>query len=243
MAGEKLYNELADYYERIDGKENEEIEEDVRAVTEIVGQFKKTGNDRLLDIGCGTGQHLRYLENVYSCVGVDANYGMLQRARKTTATVAFREQSMTELDLEGTFGVVICLFSTIGYARTEEGLRETIDRMYHHTAEGGVVIIEPYHSPAEYKLHEGEPTMRTYDGEDVKIARQQIVTSDGQTAVLDFHYMIAERGADMVEYLTDRHKLGLFGVSEIRKQMEAVGFDPVEHLEQQLTDGAIVGVR
>lgn len=243
MAGEKLYNELAEHYERIDGRESEDIEADVRAVTEIAKQFKQTDNDQLLDIGCGTGQHLRYLETVYSCVGVDANYGVLERARETTATVTFREQKMSELDIEDTFGIVTCLYNTIGYARSEANLRQAIERMYDHTAAGGVVVIEPYLSPVEYKLQEGEPRMRTYDGDSVKIARQQIVTSDGQTAVLNLHYMIAERGADMVEYLDDTHQLGLFEDSKILGLMEAVGFDTVEHLEDQFSDGAIVGVR
>lgn len=238
-----MYNELAEYYDLIDAKSEEDIKRDARQMTRLIKQFKTTESDALLDVGCGTGRHLRYLENVFSCFGVDANRGVLDIAQKSTSDTEFKEADMKTLQLEDEFGVIICLFNTIAYARTEEGVRQTIERFYEHLEEGGVAIIEPYNSPSEYKLSEREPTMMTYDGDDVKIARHQIIKTEGRNSILRIHYLISERDADDVMYVTDTHKLWLFEPEEIIDMMSKVGFKNVEFHEDNLSDGAIVGIR
>lgn len=154
MVEEQLYNELAKYYDVIDGKTEEQIKKDARQITQLISQFQSAEEDILLDVGCGTGRHLKYLERVFPCIGVDANKGVIDVAEEHTTSTEFREAEMERLQLDRTFGAIICLFSTIAYAETERGVRRTIEGFYEHLADGGVAIIEPYHSPAEYKLSE-----------------------------------------------------------------------------------------
>lgn len=245
VTGEKLYNELAEYYDLVEGKSEEEVRRDAREVTRLVGEYGGSDPEgaHLLDVGCGTGRHLRYLENVFDALGVDANEGVLDVARENTAATGFAVADMTALDLADRFDAVTCLFSTIAYAGTEAGVRRTVENFYDHLREGGVAVVEPYNAPAEYKLGEGTPTMLTHDGEDVKVARQQIIRTEGRTSVMEIHYLIAERDAEGVRHVTDTHELWLFDPSELVATMEDVGFDRVEFHEDALSDGAVVGVR
>lgn len=83
----------------------------------------------------------------------------------------------------------------------------------------------------------------TYDDEGLKIARQQIIKTEGRNAILRIHYLISERGADDVQYVTDVHELWLGGPSELRDIMHSVGFSIVEFQEDKLSDGALIGVK
>ena len=77
----------------------------------------------LLDVGCGTGRHLEYLGSSYEVEGLDASVGMLEIARARCPGVPFHEADFMAFDLGRRFDVVTCLFGTIAYARSEQGLR------------------------------------------------------------------------------------------------------------------------
>ncbi len=87
---------------------------------------------RVLDLGCGPGEHARYLASRgFEVVGVDASPSMIQRARVAGASssVHFVLGDLTELDrlAAGPFGGAICLGNTLPSLRT----RDALGRMLH----------------------------------------------------------------------------------------------------------------
>lgn len=81
MAQEALYNQHARYYDMLYSLRNYEAE--AKEVTLLIEQYRRTDDDLLLDLGCGTGRHLQYLKENYQCTGVDINAGVLELASKT----------------------------------------------------------------------------------------------------------------------------------------------------------------
>ena len=77
----------------------------------------------LLDVACGTGRHLEYFVREASCVGLDIEPGLLAVAGRRCPGVELVPGDMTDFELGRTFDAVTCLFSSIGYVRTVEGLR------------------------------------------------------------------------------------------------------------------------
>ena len=65
----------------------------------------------------------------------------------------------------------------------------------------------------------GRPSMTTYDGDDVKIARLNTSEIQGDLSVWDMHYLIAEKDKGVRHYV-ERHELGLFEVDETLRIME-----------------------
>src|SRR5947207_12731675 len=86
----------------------------------------------LLDVACGTGQHsVRFADRGWEVVAVDESADMLRRARErsTDGAVTFVRQDMRELDLpSASFDAAVCLFDSIGYAVTNEGVASTLLR-------------------------------------------------------------------------------------------------------------------
>jgi len=61
----------------------------------------------VLDIGCGTGDLYRYLQDS-TYIGIDQSSDMIERARFRNPSAEFMEQNIYELDMP-TFDTVVCL--------------------------------------------------------------------------------------------------------------------------------------
>ncbi|HRF95630.1 MAG TPA: class I SAM-dependent methyltransferase, partial [Aggregatilineales bacterium] len=109
-------------------------------------QHKKTADNTLLDVACGTGGHLTHLLPHFTCEGLDMDTGMLAVAREKFPAVTFHQADMTNFHLGKQYGVVTCMFSSIGYVQTVEALNQTLKNFAEHVVSGGVVVIEPWFS-------------------------------------------------------------------------------------------------
>jgi ubiquinone/menaquinone biosynthesis C-methylase UbiE len=216
MKKQMLYSELAKYYDLIYSFKN--YRKEAFRIKGLVSKYKESKGNELLDVACGTGHHLNYLKDAFSCTGVDINPEILKVARKNVEGVAFGEADMSTMNLGKKFDVITCLFSSIGYLKTYSNLRRTINNFARHLKKGGIVLIEPWFTKATYIV--GSPHLSTYDGKGIKIARLNISRIRGNLAVMDMHYLIAEKDKG-VKHFVDRHELGLFEVDETLKVMKA----------------------
>lgn len=102
---------------------------------------------RILDLGCGPGQHARLLASRgFDVVGVDASPAMLEKARVGAASdsVHFVLGDLTDLGhlVEGAFGAAICLGNTLPSVRTAAGLAQLFDALRSHLLPGGVFVLQ-----------------------------------------------------------------------------------------------------
>lgn len=218
MEKQALYRDLAGYYDLIYSRKD--YAKEVSVLKKLFSEHKKSGGNRLLDVACGTGHHIKLLMDEYDCIGLDINEGILEVARKNAEGVEFVQGDMTSFDLGRKFDVITCLFSSIGYVKTLENLGKTYRCFAAHLVEGGTVFVEPWFTKEVYSA--GGAYMDTYDGEDLKIARLNVSEVDGDVSVMDMHYLIAERDKGVRHYV-DRHELGLFEVDDTLRIMEEAG--------------------
>jgi ubiquinone/menaquinone biosynthesis C-methylase UbiE len=239
MTKQLLHNQLAKYYDRAYSFKDY-LDEAVRLQNLII-KYLESGGNSLLDVACGTGLHLKYLKDDFSCTGVDISKSMLKIARKNAKGVTFKEADMKSLRLGKQFDVIMCLLSSIGYVKTAASLEKTIRNFSKHLKKGGLALIEPSHAKSLYV--NGEPRITTYDGKDAKIARVNVTKIRQATAVLNMHILIAERGKD-AKYFLDRHELGLFGINNTLRIMKAAGLKS-KYLKNGLMPGRelFVGIK
>ncbi|MCI4360192.1 MAG: class I SAM-dependent methyltransferase, partial [Thermoplasmata archaeon] len=167
-----LYGPLAEQYDRIYAEK--EYDAEARELTRLARRYAP-GARTLLDVACGTGRHLAAFRENFEVEGIDASPAMLRVARRrlgrsTRLTVG----DMRSFDLGRTFDVLVCLFSAIGYLRTERDRRRTFRNFARHLAPGGVMLVEGWILPAKFRqrhLALQTASVRTHDGTDVKIVR------------------------------------------------------------------------
>ncbi len=112
---EELYNNLAKYYDLI--YQWKDYEKESREIKRIIYKYKKSKGNDLLEVACGTGSHLKYLQKEFSCLGVDLNNSMLEMAKKKVPNVILKRKDMINLNIKKKFDIILCLFSSIGYVK------------------------------------------------------------------------------------------------------------------------------
>ncbi len=233
------YSEIAPYYDFIYSWK--EYDEEVQALKVIIDSARRSTGKKLLDVACGTGEHLQYLKKHFSCEGLDLSPKMLSVARHKVKGVKFHQGDMMSFKLEKAFDVVLCLFSSIAYAKSTINLKRTIGNLANHVLPGGVMIIESWLDKASFSP--GAPGMLTYEDDDLMLARLSVSKIKGKNAVLDMHYLIAERDKG-VKHLHDRHEMGLFEKELVMQEMKKAGLETRYLKEGFMTNrGLFIGVK
>jgi len=219
-----MYTATAAYYDKVYGFKDYASE--TQKLISFIQAHQHVRSRRLLDIACGTGQHLAHLMNHFQVTGLDLDAGMLEVARARLPGVPFYHGDMVDFALAETFDVVTCLFSSIGYTRTLEAMRRAIATMAAHLVPGGLLIVEPWFTPEMW--HPGTVHMTTVDEPQLKIARASTSLSEGRLSYFDLHYLIATPQG--TEHRVERHELGLFTRDEMETAFVAAGmsvhYDP-----------------
>ena len=234
-----MYKELAKYYDLIYSWKD--YKKESKKINKLIKKYKKSDGNKLLDVGCGTGKHLEYIKENFSCTGIDLNEEMIGVAKNNISDVDFKPADMINFDLNDKFDVITCLFSSIGYLKTYDNLEKTILNFAKHLKTGGVVIIEPWFTKSTYMV--GHLGMTTYDGEDIKIARLNTTALDNDLSVMEMHYLIVERDKD-VKYFVDKHEVGLFEIDKFLEIMINASFK-AEFLKDGLMKerGLYIGIK
>jgi ubiquinone/menaquinone biosynthesis C-methylase UbiE len=218
MKEQVLYGELAKYYDLI--YSFKDYRKEALRIKALILKYKKSDGNELLDVACGTGHHLKYLKDEFSCTGVDISSEILEVAKENVEDVTFRKADMIRMDLGKEFDIITCLFSSIGYVKTYSNLERTIRNFARHLKKCGVVLMEPWFTKSTYIA--GSPHMTAHDGKDIKIARLNVSELKGNVSVMDMHYLVAEKDKG-VKHFVDRHELGLFETDETLRIMKAAG--------------------
>jgi len=142
MADTLIYADQGHYYDLI--YKWKDYKKEVAIIESLIAKFKGSEGKKLLDVGCGTGEHIKYLKDYYDCVGMDINSSLLKIAAKKLKGTKFIKGSMIDFKIDEKFDVITCLFSSIGYVKTLGNLEKTLGNFFLHLKRGGVVIIEPW---------------------------------------------------------------------------------------------------
>ena len=234
-----MYKKLAKYYDLI--YHWKDYEKEAYSVKDLIKKYKKSNDNQLLDVGCGTGKHVECFLDEFSCTGIDINNEMVEVAKTNFKDAIFEQGDMINFNLKTKFDVILCLFSSIGYVKTYSNLEKTMLNFGNHLKKGGVLIIEPWFTKATYWV--GAPGMTTYDEKDIKIARLNSTKIVGDLSIMEMHYLIAEKDEDVIHFV-DIHELGLFEIDKTLEFMEKAGFKS-EFLKDGLMKdrGLFIGVK
>jgi SAM-dependent methyltransferase len=145
---------------------------------------------------------------------------------------------MTAFDLDKRFDAIVCMFSSIGYVRTEERLRAAIASMARHLEPDGVLVVEPWLSAEVWMdRHVGAVFV---DEPELKIARMNATERKGNLTPITFHYLVGT--PDGVERFSELHELGLFTVGEYLEAFRAAGLEADHDPEGPMGRGLYIAI-
>jgi ubiquinone/menaquinone biosynthesis C-methylase UbiE len=192
----------------------------------------------LLDIACGTGNHLGYLREHYQCEGLDINPDLLTIARKKCPEVTFHQGDMVDFKLTGKFDIVTCLFSSISYVKTADNLTRTLASMVRHLHPGGIIVIEPWLKPEKYWTD--RLVANFVDEPELKISWMYIGRLEGKIVISDVNYLVGT--PQSIQHFTERHEMGLFTHEEYLEAFRESGIQVQYDSEGLFGYGIYIGV-
>lgn len=178
----------------------------------------------LLDVACGTGQHLRHLRNHYRVEGLDLSREMLEITRERCPGIPLHEGSLVDFRLARTFDVVTCLFGSIAYAASVDRLHRAVHSLANHVRPGGVLVVEPWIAPDRFVS--GRLVFDHVDDPGLAVARMYVTRREGGVSIYESDYLVGTPQG--VSTFREREELGLFSDDEYRDAFRAAALAVME---------------
>lgn len=187
---------------------------------------------RLLDLGCGTGEHARFLvTRGYEVVGVDASESMLASARDQplTAGLEFVEGDIRQLasTVEGQFGGAICLGNTLPHLKAEDDLQGFLNGLRQRLLEDAPLILQLLNYERIFQRDERHLPLNFREDEEGEIVFLRLMELRDHGEVLFFPSTLKlDPEADPPLSIKASKKVRLRGwrVGELEAALDAAGF-------------------
>jgi SAM-dependent methyltransferase len=220
-----MFHASAEYYDLIYAAFKDYAAE-VAQVTTLLRQVNPHCH-RVLDVGCGTGEHARLLAAEGFLVdGLDVEPAFVDIASRKHRPGRFVVADMSDFHLPERYDALLCLFSSIGYLRTLDRVTRALVGFREHLAPGGVALVEPWLAPGV--LDPAKRFTHTGEAHGVRVSRHSRVEIEGTLSRLLFDYEIEGRGE--VRRISEVHELALFTTEEMMQAFRdarlAVQHDP-----------------
>ena len=234
-----LFEKSAGYYDAIYDAVGKDYGREAKRLREIIRKRQKSTGKTLLDVACGTGRHISFLKQFFTVEGLDLDRRLLAIARRRNPGIRFHYGNMLNFNLKKQFDVITCLFSAIGYMRSYQRLQQAIRNMERHLKPGGVLIVEPWLTPAAF--HPGRISAVFVNQAKMKIVRMNRTVVKGRISKLDFHYMVGT--PDNISYFKEEDEFGLFTNDEYMKAFRSVGLRVVRDSKGLIGRGLYIGTK
>lgn len=196
------FTNSAALYDDIYLARGKDYQAEVEYLCRLIKARKPSLGDSLLDVACGTGEHLRHFltQADITAFGIDHCAEMLAIAQRKLngearggggrryPGVILQQADMTDFSLGRTFDVVTCLFASIAYLADGQALRDAIRNMARHLAPGGLLLLEPGLMPHQLEAPKRDQTICTIG--DAEVRRTTTAQQRDNTLVIRFDFDI-----------------------------------------------------
>jgi SAM-dependent methyltransferase len=194
-----------------------EIQADAQ-VQALVGASSAPFSWKILDVGCGSGRHLRSFRarNFHHSFGIDLSPVLLLDARKTGLAVA--RADMRELPFaDATFDLLSSFFTSFGYFATRDEDTLALREFCRVTRRGGRLFLDLHNSELLLRNLVSQET-RSIEGGTVDVERFK----QGDQIVKRLHIRKAECGEKTYE-----ERIRLYSLSTLQPALQESGLSVV----------------
>ncbi len=221
---------LAKYYDLLYEEEKEkDYQKESEHLMQIIERHRGQKAETLLDVGCGTGSHLKYLVEELECTGIDISKKMIENAKKKVPDTLFRIGDMVNFQLNQSFDVIICLYGTIGFSKSYKNLVETLNNVKSHLSDEGIAILEPWVYLSDFEDRD-KPHVTTVEAEEILLVRMAQSEIKNSKWILNFHYLVGEKGE--IHYSKEVHELLALDRSDYIEAFEKAGFEIIDQIKK-----------
>ena len=226
------YDCFAKYYDVLTG--NIDYRKRASYFDRLIKKYKRTDNDILLDLCCGTGSLSEEFSKLgYDVIAVDRSPEMLdlaiEKKFEKDLPIQYLCQDARDLDMFGTIGITVCALDSINHLDSLADVKKVFERVSLFAEPGGIFIFD---MNSVYK-HSSvlKNNCFVYETEEVYCVWQNEYTGGEEHKVdisLDF-FEPSEKGGytRSSEYFSER----AYSIESIIRVLEEVGLEPLAVFE------------
>ncbi len=227
---EQAYGRFARYYDFIyDDIVN--YEGDVDFLEAVFRRWMPEKPRRILDLGCGTGNHdLPLARRGHDVTGLDLSASQLAVARKKAKRARFRIRfvrgDMRSFHLNETFDATVCMFGAFGYLLTPSDVLRCLRRVRAHLRPEGLFVFEFWQSSGARPS--GFQSWFHKAGSEYELVRLSESRYDPRTRLLpiEFRFLVFHEGR-VLDRFDETHVVRTYDTEGMRSLLRRGGFDTV----------------
>lgn len=175
---------------------------------------------RLLDLGCGTGNHAFPLaRRGHRVTGVDRSAAMLSCAAAKGEAVELHCGDLRALDLGRRFDAVLMMFAVLGYQHENPDLLAALRTVRRHLEPGGLFVFDVWNGPAVLAERPG-PRVRTVPTATGTVVRNSETRLDVMRHLCEVRFDLRVEGVAAQE---ERHVMRFFFPQELDLALGVTG--------------------
>ncbi len=140
----KNFKKSSRYYDIIYSSKN--YKKEAEYILSFLNNSKKK---QILDLGCGTGSHLKYFSKKFnSCTGIDMSKEMLKYAKikNNFSNIKYLNKDISAYKSKKKFDIIISLFHVVNYLKTKSEINNFFYNSHFNLKEGGYLIFDFWNS-------------------------------------------------------------------------------------------------
>lgn len=240
----------ADQYDILYGSKDYEAECDL--IEEVFRRYGDGGVRRILDLGCGTGNHaIPLAQRGYQVHGVDISEDMLVHAREKadsrlldgSVKLVFTQGDIRSIDLGQRFDAALMMFAVLGYQLTNDDVLAALQSVRRHLRPGGLFICDVWYGPAVLAIRPSDrvKVIKVADGQLIRVATGELDVFH-HWATISYH-LWRIRGTEVVSETEEFHQMRYFFPQELAFFFSQAGlalidmceFDDLTHTPDEMT--------
>ena len=204
---------------------------EVDYINAIIKKFSTRNCKSILDIGCGTGKHLRFFKDAgYHVSGIDLSESMIAEAKiHLQQEDDLHYSKASDFNLEKKFDVIVSLFHVMSYQTENKDLEMIFKNVYNHLEERGLFIFDFWYGPAVLTDPPVVKIKRLEDNE-INVTRitEPVMRVNSNTIDVNFEVLIEDKKLHTLDVINETHKMRYLFLPEIEQYVFRAGLKMID---------------
>ncbi len=225
-----LYAHSAPYYDLIYGA-IVDYEREADLLEEVWRRYAARPIKRVLDLGCGTGNHaLLFAARGYEVLGIDQSeaFVALARGKAGDEDLRFEVRDMRHLEALDRFDALVCMFGAFDHLSRADA-RTALRGFRDHLEPGGILTYEWWN---ERGARHGHQDWLDREGEGIRLIRlgQANVNAEEHSLRMTLKHIIL-RDDRLEDTFTEEDTMALYGAAEMGALLSEAGLNALAMLD------------
>ena len=216
---------------------------EVDYINAIIKRYSTRNCKSVLDIGCGTGKHLRFFKDAgFDVSGIDLSESMIAEAKiHLQQEDDLHCSKASDFNLKKKFDVIVSLFHVMSYQTENMELEMVFKNVYNHLEEGGLFIFDFWYGPAVLTDPPVVKIKRLEDNElSVTRITEPVMHANSNAIDVNFEVLIEDKNSHALDVINETHKMRYLFLPEIEQYIFNAGLKLINSFKWMMFSGLSV---